>query len=94
MQPIKTDVIPLTYPLKGTKDTRFIEVQPGQRIEVMLRDGVNVSPDVWGPDAYEFKPERWLKEGGLPEAVADIHAPGNLLTFGDGYAIHNLDSLL
>jgi len=34
----------------------------------------NRNADVWGPDVYEWKPERWLKP--LPYTVADAHVPG------------------
>ena len=79
-------MIPLRYPLKGTKDVRFIEVQAGQRIEILVRDGINVAEDIWGPDARQFRPERWLEKDGIPETVSEIHAQGNMLSFGDGYA--------
>jgi len=44
---------------------------------------VNRSKELWGEDALEFKPERWIQP--LPEAVSSI--PGvwsNLLTFIGG----------
>lgn len=34
----------------------------------------NVNPTIWGPDADEWKPERFLKP--LPESVAEAHIPG------------------
>ena len=33
----------------------------------------NVNKDIWGPDALEWKPERWNK---LPLAVAEARLPG------------------
>lgn len=33
----------------------------------------NRSTAIWGPDANEWKPERWLK---LPDSVTDAHVPG------------------
>ncbi|RPD53163.1 cytochrome P450 [Lentinus tigrinus ALCF2SS1-7] len=35
--------------------------------------GLNRDKDIWGPDADEWKPERWLKP--LPPSVADAHIP-------------------
>ena len=36
--------------------------------------GVNRSPAIWGPDATEWKPERWLSP--LPQSVTDARIPG------------------
>ena len=35
---------------------------------------VNRNPEIWGPDSYEWKPERWLTV--LPESVSAAHIPG------------------
>ena len=32
----------------------------------------NVDEDIWGENAGEFRPERWLEENGLPSAVREI----------------------
>jgi cytochrome P450 len=37
-------------------------------------EAYNRSTDLWGDDANEWKPERWLKP--LPKALADDHSPG------------------
>ena len=34
----------------------------------------NKNPDIWGPDADEWKPERWLAP--LPDALGKAHVPG------------------
>ena len=34
----------------------------------------NCNPDIWGPDSFEWKPERWIE--GLPSSVADAKIPG------------------
>ncbi|OBZ67938.1 hypothetical protein A0H81_12339 [Grifola frondosa] len=45
----------------------------------------NTSKTIWGDDAYEWKPERWLSP--LPNTVSEAHIPGiysNLMTFLGG----------
>ena len=51
--------------------------------EVLVPKGTKVFPsilgsnrnlDIWGADAYEWKPERWLE--GLPESVIGSKIPG------------------
>jgi len=34
----------------------------------------NCNPEIWGPDSYEWNPERWLNP--LPESVTDARIPG------------------
>ena len=36
--------------------------------------GSNVNKALWGEDALEWKPDRWLSP--LPNAVIDAHIPG------------------
>jgi len=36
--------------------------------------GINRDPTIWGDDAEEWKPERWLSP--LPSSVADARVPG------------------
>lgn len=35
--------------------------------------GCNTNKSLWGEDAYEWKPERWMSP--LPAAVTDAHIP-------------------
>jgi len=58
-------------------------VRKGQTITIPI-SAINRSQKIWGPDAKEFKPERWL-ESKLPEAVSTIPGVwGNMLTFLGG----------
>jgi len=46
---------------------------------------VNTDKQIWGPDALEWKPERWLSP--LPQSVIDAKVPGvlpGLMTFING----------
>ncbi|EIN08588.1 cytochrome P450 [Punctularia strigosozonata HHB-11173 SS5] len=77
------DVIPLQYPILGT-DLTHVHVKAGQAINIPVRDGINVDPQLWGDDAQVFRPERWVEPNGLPEGALSIRAQDHTLTFGDG----------
>ena len=44
--------------------------------------GCNTSKAIWGEDAFERKPERWMSP--LPTTVTDAHIPG---VYSNLYAI-------
>ncbi|KAH8822864.1 cytochrome P450 [Flagelloscypha sp. PMI_526] len=85
-QAAEDDVIPLEYPLPGS-GMQQLPVKKGQLISIFVRDGLNSDEVIWGPRVSEFWPERWLEEGGIPESVNAIKAPGHTMTFGDGAKI-------
>ncbi|TBU59775.1 cytochrome P450 [Dichomitus squalens] len=79
-------VLPLSQPLHCTDGTVLTEVPipKGTMFFLNLR-ACNTWKELWGEDAQEWKPERWLKP--LPKAVEDAHIPGiyaNLVTFISG----------
>ncbi|RXW23123.1 hypothetical protein EST38_g2750 [Candolleomyces aberdarensis] len=56
-------------------------------LEAVVRETLrlNTSPDLWGSDSYEWKPERWLAP--LPEKLTEARIPGvysHLMTFVGG----------
>ncbi|KZV98310.1 cytochrome P450 [Exidia glandulosa HHB12029] len=77
------DVIPLQFSLSKTGEHAF-KVQRGQEVMIPVRDGVNVDPRLWGDDAEEFRPERWLEKDEIPEEARLIQGWSNTLSFGDG----------
>ncbi|KAJ7779335.1 cytochrome P450 [Mycena maculata] len=77
---MQDDVLPLSKPYVDrhgvVRDT--IPLRKGTLIRVPI-EAVHLDKDIWGPDAQEFKPERWEC---IPEAAKNIpSAWGNLLTF-------------
>ena len=71
----KDTILPLSKPIVGLdgKEIMQIMVPKGTNI-VMSLLGSNTNPSLWGEDAAEWKPERWLSQ--LPEAVLEAHMPG------------------
>ncbi|KAI0723656.1 cytochrome P450 [Fomitopsis betulina] len=79
-------VMPLSAPIRGVDGTLISEVPvpKGTYVHIAILAS-NRNPQLWGPDAGEWKPERWLNP--LPETVKEAHIPGvysNLMTFLGG----------
>uniref|UniRef100_A0A0W0FSC4 Cytochrome p450 n=1 Tax=Moniliophthora roreri TaxID=221103 RepID=A0A0W0FSC4_MONRR len=79
-------VLPLSTPIIGTDGSLITEVpiSKGQEIYLSLI-GSNRNPAIWGPDANEWKPERWLAP--LPSSLVEAKIPGiysNLMSFSAG----------
>jgi cytochrome P450 len=68
-------VLPLSKPLLDStgKEVTEIFVNNGTNIVISIL-AANRNPEVWGPDSYEWKPERWLHP--LPKTVEEAHMPG------------------
>ncbi|TFK91204.1 cytochrome P450 [Polyporus arcularius HHB13444] len=79
-------VLPLGTPIQGTDGRTITElVVPAHTMVWVNILGLNRDKAIWGPDAHEWKPERWL--GQLPASVADAHIPNvfsNTMTFVAG----------
>ncbi|KAI0693851.1 cytochrome-450 hydroxylase [Cerioporus squamosus] len=83
----KDDVIPTSTPVKlqtkyGDNEEANSFVMPkGSCVHVPI-EAFNLDREVWGPDGWAFKPERW---DNLPEAVkAQPGLYNNILTFSAG----------
>ncbi|KAH9929191.1 cytochrome P450 [Fomitopsis serialis] len=79
-------VMPLSTPIRGVDGTLIneIPVPEGTIVHIGILAS-NRNPALWGPDAAEWKPERWLNP--LPDVVKDAHIPGvysHLMTFLGG----------
>ena len=66
--------MPLSEPIKGVDGKMIHELVIPKDTTVCI--GVlssNTNKTIWGEDAMEWKPERWLAP--LPPSVADAHIP-------------------
>ncbi|KAM5545439.1 hypothetical protein V8D89_000477 [Ganoderma adspersum] len=83
---VKDTVIPLATPIRGRDGTIMNQLVVAKGTSMILHyQAANNAPELWGDDAHEWKPERWLSP--LPKAVEDAHIPGvysNLMTFAAG----------
>jgi cytochrome P450 len=74
-RPRKDSFVPLSRPVLGI-DGRMVDcihVRAGTMV-VVGAAAVNRDPIIWGPDADQWIPERWLRP--LPETVHDAYLPG------------------
>ena len=63
---------------------------------------INRAPSIWGPDAAEFRPERWINDDGKPNQHGGASSNYNFLTFlhgprsciGQGFAKAEMRCLL
>ena len=71
----KDAVIPLSQPIKGVDGSTLTEivVPRGTVVAVGILSS-NRNKAIWGEDAMEWKPERWLDP--LPDTVTEAKVPG------------------
>ena len=71
----KDVVLPLAEPIRGLDGQMIHEIfVPKNTTIVAGLHNCNRNKALWGPDAYEWKPERWLSP--LPTAVTEAKIPG------------------
>ena len=72
---MKDDVLPTHAPYTdcGGNVCREIPVKKGDKIFLMI-SALHTSQAIWGEDALEWKPERWLSP--LPRTVEEARIPG------------------
>ncbi|KAH9944870.1 cytochrome P450, partial [Amylocystis lapponica] len=82
----KDIIMPLSAPIRGRDGKMMHEIPIPKDTQVVVGIlGSNCNKALWGEDALEWKPERWLSP--LPQAVTDAHIPGvysSLMTFMGG----------
>ena len=72
----KDAILPLATPCKsedGESEIDHLCIRKGQNL-IIAFGSCNRMKSIWGPDAYEWKPERWLKP--LLSTVAEARIPG------------------
>jgi cytochrome P450 len=80
------DVVPLHTPvtLRTGEVVDKLVIAAGSSVSVPIQ-ALNRSKRIWGDDAWEFNPERWLDgEAGLPQLAKEMQGFHHLLTFIDG----------
>ncbi|KAG2038389.1 cytochrome P450 [Suillus americanus] len=79
------DVIPLSELVrtKSGEMTDSISIAKGTFITIPVA-AINRSLAIWGPDAKEFKPDRWLTQDGINGKAKEVQGHRHLLTFVDG----------
>ena len=73
---LKDTILPLFWPIKSTDgktEIKEILVPKGTDIVVSIMSA-NKDKRIWGEDANEWKPSRWLSP--LPESSQKAHLPG------------------
>ncbi|TEB32626.1 cytochrome P450 [Coprinellus micaceus] len=79
-------MLPVSRPVVGVDGKEMDEVFVPQGTKIFISTlASNRNAELWGPDAYEWKPDRWLLP--LPDAVVNAKIPGvysHLMTFLGG----------
>lgn len=68
-------ILPLHEPIRGTDGSLISEISvPKGTVAILNLLACNTNKALWGEDALEWKPERWLAP--LPRAVDEARIPG------------------
>ncbi|RPD55311.1 cytochrome P450 [Lentinus tigrinus ALCF2SS1-7] len=82
----KDMVLPLQWPVRGKDGSLMTEVLvPEGTLIIPSLQASNCNKALWGDDAMEWKPERWLEQ--LPVELEEVRIPGvysHLMTFSGG----------
>lgn len=90
-------VLPLSEPVRCVDGTSTDTIFVPKGTTVMIANySSNRNKAIWGPDAEEWKPERWMNEGVL-QSVLDARIPGvysNLSVFSESRVQMNIADFL
>ncbi|EEB98482.1 hypothetical protein MPER_01999, partial [Moniliophthora perniciosa FA553] len=79
-------ILPVAAPITGRDGSTITEVVVPKNTDIFASVlNSNRNSAIWGEDALEWKPERWLEP--LPRTVTETNAPGvysHLMTFSGG----------
>ena len=68
-------MLPLHEPIRATDGTHLSEIAiPKGTVVVLNLWACNTNPALWGEDALEWRPERWLAP--LPRELEEARVPG------------------
>ncbi|KAF8069171.1 cytochrome P450 [Lyophyllum atratum] len=84
--PTQDAIVPLLEPIRGVdgREMNSVLIPKDTPVFISILNS-NRDTTLWGPDALEWKPERWLSP--LPQALHDARVPGiysHLMTFLGG----------
>ncbi|KAJ7670063.1 cytochrome P450 [Mycena polygramma] len=87
---LRDDVVPLATPYTDTKGVvhQNLLIRKGESIFIPIM-AINRDRNIWGPDAMEFRPDRWAEglDGGIAPPTGAHAIPGvwgHMLTFHGG----------
>ncbi|KAJ7140154.1 cytochrome P450 [Mycena crocata] len=80
---MRDDIIPLTSPVTDREGTvhESISVRKGDELRICI-PALNCDPEIWGPDAMQFVPERWEAATPISNTIPGVW--GHMLTFLGG----------
>ncbi|KAI0669528.1 cytochrome P450 [Trametes maxima] len=102
-QSLHDDVLPLSKPIttREGKVVSEIPIRAGLRV-ILSICAYNRQPDIWGEDAHQFNPDRWLDPSLKSRRNTTVGVFANVLTFAGGvracigwrFAIYELQAFL
>ncbi|KAI0645068.1 cytochrome P450 [Trametes meyenii] len=102
-QSLHDDVLPLSKPImtREGKVVSEIPIRAGLRV-ILSVCAYNRQPDIWGEDAHQFNPDRWMDASLKSKRNTTVGVFANVLTFAGGvracigwrFAIYELQAFL